>query len=72
LAEELPISRQGVVQHLTVLHAAGLVSGRREGRERRFQVRPERLNDAAAWMEGLAKQWDARLARIKALAEGNE
>jgi DNA-binding transcriptional ArsR family regulator len=69
LAGELPISRQGVVQHLAVLTDVGLVAGRRQGRERRFQVRPETLSDTAVWMTDLARRWDARLATIKSLAE---
>jgi DNA-binding transcriptional ArsR family regulator len=72
LAGELPISRQGVVQHLAVLAEVGLIEGRRQGRERRFRVRPETLNEAAKWMEELARQWDGRLATIKRLAEGEE
>lgn len=69
LAEHLPITRQAVVQHLAVLDAVGLVSGRRDGRERRFEVRAERLTETARWMDGLAAQWDSRLAAIKRIAE---
>lgn len=69
LAGELPISRQAIVQHLAVLDAVGLVSGRRDGRERRYEVRPERLVETARWMDGLAAQWDSRLAAIKHIAE---
>jgi len=69
LADGLPISRQGIVQHLTVLADVGLVAGRREGRERLFQVRSVALSDAAAWMEERAQRWDVRLAAIKELAE---
>lgn len=72
LAEDLPISRQAVVQHLAVLDAVGLVSGRRDGRERRFQVRAERLSETARWMNGLAAQWDSRLAAIKRIAEHSD
>lgn len=72
LADELPITRQAVVQHLAVLDAVGLVSGRREGRERRFEVRAERLTETARWMEGLAAQWDLRLATISQIAEARD
>jgi DNA-binding transcriptional ArsR family regulator len=72
LAEELPITRQAVVQHLAVLDAVGLVHGQRSGRERRFEVRPERLNEAARWMNLLAARWDQRLATIQRLAEAAE
>lgn len=69
LAGELTITRQAVVQHLGVLDRAGLISGWRAGRERRYEVRPSRLIETARWMDGLATQWDMRLATIKQIAE---
>lgn len=70
LARELPVSRPAVIKHLAVLDRAGLVSSRRLGREVRYVVRPERLDAMARRMADLASQWDARLATLKALAEG--
>src|SRR6185312_12297771 len=61
LAGELPVSRVAVVKHLAVLDRAGLVEGARHGREVRYRVRPERLEEAARWMAGLASRWDQRL-----------
>jgi len=52
-----------------VLDRAGLVDGRRRGREVRYTIRPERLDLAAEAMARVAAQWDRRLARIKRLAE---
>lgn len=72
LAGELPVSRQAVVKHLAVLDAAGLVTGRRAGREVRYEVRSAALDATARWMATLAADWDRRLARIKALAEAAE
>jgi DNA-binding transcriptional ArsR family regulator len=69
LAERLPISRQAIVKHLAVLDDAGLVVGRRVGREVRYAVRPEALETTARWMAALASDWDRRLAAIKRLAE---
>ncbi|HWF32445.1 MAG TPA: metalloregulator ArsR/SmtB family transcription factor [Solirubrobacteraceae bacterium] len=69
LAEGLPVTRQAVAKHLVVLDRVGLVAGQRSGREVRYAVRPERLDDAAAAMARVAAQWDRRLARIKRLAE---
>jgi DNA-binding transcriptional ArsR family regulator len=69
LAQELPITRQAVVQHLAVLDAVGLVKGQRFGRENRFVVLPERLTEIASWMNVLAAQWDHRLATIRDIAE---
>ena len=69
LAGELPVSRVAVVKHLAVLDRAGLVKGRRQGREVRYTVRTEQLDATARWMAALASQWDQRLAAIKRLAE---
>jgi predicted MarR family transcription regulator len=52
-----------------VLDRAGLVEGRRAGREVRYTVRPDQLDATARWMAGLASQWDARLTAIKRIAE---
>ena len=49
LAAELPVSRQAIVKHLAMLERAGLVSGRRQGREMRYAVRPEQLDLTARW-----------------------
>jgi len=72
LAAELPVTRQAVAKHLAVLDRAGLVEGRRQGREVRYAVRPEQLDAATRWMARLAQQWDARLAAIKRIAEAAE
>ncbi|WP_214318223.1 ArsR/SmtB family transcription factor [Nonomuraea sediminis] len=72
LAERLPVSRQAVVKHLAVLDAAGLVSGRRVGREVRYAVRPAALDATARWMATLAADWDRRLENIKRAAEAAE
>lgn len=69
LAEQLPITRQAVVKHLAVLSRAGLVAGRREGREVRYVARPQGLATTARWMAGLAAEWDSRLRDIKRIAE---
>jgi DNA-binding transcriptional ArsR family regulator len=72
LATRLPISRQAIVKHLSVLEAAGLVASSRVGREVRYSVRPEALDATARWMAALATDWDRRLAAIKRVAEGTE
>jgi DNA-binding transcriptional ArsR family regulator len=69
LAVELPITRQAVVKHLAVLDRTGLVTARRQGREVRYSVRPERLDEARRRLAEVASSWEARLATIKRLAE---
>jgi DNA-binding transcriptional ArsR family regulator len=69
LAAELPVTRQAVAKHLGVLDRAGLVDGRKEGREVIYAVRPERLDEVSRDMAAVASTWDKRLATIKRLAE---
>lgn len=69
LAEGLPVTRQAVAKHLLVLNRVGLVAGERHGRELRYAIRPERLDQASEAMARVAAQWDRRLARIKRIAE---
>jgi DNA-binding transcriptional ArsR family regulator len=69
LAAVMPVSRVAVVKHLAVLDRAGLVRGRRRGREVRYVVRPERLEATARWLATIATEWDARLSAIKRIAE---
>lgn len=69
LAEDVPVSRQAVVKHLSVLDDAALVQGRRQGREVRYAVRPERVAASARWMARLAADWERRLGAIKRMAE---
>src|ERR1022692_2158550 len=69
LADDLPISRQAVAQHLAVLDEVGLVVGHRQGRENRFVVCPQPLDEMARWMAQLSQQWDTRLRAISPIAE---
>jgi DNA-binding transcriptional ArsR family regulator len=69
LAGALPITRQGVSKHLTVLERDGFVTAHRSGREVRYAVREERLDEARAALAGIAARWDARLTAIKRMAE---
>src|SRR5215467_8345276 len=69
LAAELPFTRQAVAKHLAVLDRAGLVEGRRHGREVRYAVRAERLDQATREMARVASSWDRRLQAIKEIAE---
>jgi DNA-binding transcriptional ArsR family regulator len=72
LAQDLPVTRQAVVKHLTVLHQAGLVVARKTGREVRYSVAPAPLETTARWMSELASEWDKPLQAVKRLAESAE
>lgn len=69
LSEQLPVSRQAVAKHLGVLDRVGLVHVTPAGRERRYRVDDEQLARAAAQLASVGTAWDARLHRIKRIAE---
>ena len=64
LAGELPMTRQAVAKHLAALERAGLVTPRREGRETRYRLTPEPLDEAIAWMADVGARWDRSLERL--------
>jgi DNA-binding transcriptional ArsR family regulator len=71
LAADLPVTRQAVSKQLTALADAGLLRSTRSGRETRYEVTPEPLGDAVAWMVEVGAVWDERLGRLGgALAKG--
>jgi hypothetical protein len=63
------VSRQAIAKHIAVLDRAGLVKGTAVGRERRYDVDQEQLARAVAELASVQAAWDARLSRIKRLAE---
>ena len=69
LAQGLPLTRQAIAKHLNVLERVGLVGARRVGREVRYSVRADRLNEATRTMARMAARWDERLNDIKSIAE---
>jgi DNA-binding transcriptional ArsR family regulator len=71
IARELPVSRQAVAKHLAALDDAGLAAGRREGRETRYRLTPEPLEQAVAWIASVGAEWDERLARLEGYVKDN-
>ena len=72
LSERLPVTRQAVAKHLGVLDRVGLVHGTPEGREKRYVVDEAQLGRAVAQLSAVGATWDARLRRIKRIAEAIE
>jgi DNA-binding transcriptional ArsR family regulator len=69
LSEQLPVSRQAVAKHLAILDRTGLVHGMAAGRERRYEVDEAQLARAVAQLADVGAAWDARLRRIRRIAE---
>ena len=66
LADDLPVSRPAVSQHLKALKQAGLVSDEAVGTRRLYRVEPDGLAELRAFLDGF---WDVALANYKQQAE---
>ncbi len=66
LAEELPVTRPAVSQHLRVLKDAGLVFDRPEGTRRLYQLDPDGVGALRAYVDQF---WNQALVAFKAAAE---
>lgn len=69
LGRNLPITRQAVAKHLGVLDRAGLVQSTTAGREKLYRVDDDQLARAVEQLTLVGSTWDARLRRIKRIAE---
>ncbi len=63
LADEMPVTRPAVSQHLKALKTAGLVTERRDGTRRVYQIDPNGLGEVRAWLD---RFWDTALAAFQA------
>jgi DNA-binding transcriptional ArsR family regulator len=66
LADELPVSRPAVSQHLRVLKDAGLVTDRAEGTRRIYQVSAAGVQAIHAYLD---QMWGQAMAGFRAAAE---
>jgi DNA-binding transcriptional ArsR family regulator len=66
LAEQLPVSRPAVSQHLKVLKEARLVTVRAEGTRRLYQIDPQGVAGVRDYFE---RFWTQALAAFKSAAE---
>jgi len=69
LAQELPVSRPAVSQHLRVLKDAGLVTAEAQGTRRLYAVDTEGLEALRTWVDAF---WGRALADFKRLVEQEE
>jgi DNA-binding transcriptional ArsR family regulator len=69
LSEHLPVTRQAVAKHLGVLDRAGLVQVTPAGREMRYRIDDAQFARAVAQLASVGTAWDARLRRVKRIAE---
>jgi DNA-binding transcriptional ArsR family regulator len=64
LAKPLAMSLPGVMQHLAVLEASGLVLSEKTGRTRTCRIGPKVLTQAEQWIAERRALWARRLDRL--------
>lgn len=69
LTARFDISQPAVSQHLAALKDAGLVNGRREGRNVYYRVEPRGLQPLVDWIAHYRAFWTERIDRLERLLE---
>jgi DNA-binding transcriptional ArsR family regulator len=69
LVAKLKWPQPQVSKHLGVLREVGLVSARRDGRQRFYRVNGDRLKPIHDWVVTFARFWTHQLDQIKSRAE---
>ena len=69
MVEGLPMDQPSVSKHLRILRDVGLVSVRRDGRQRLYRIDAAQLKLVHDWAKTFERYWDSQLGSIKSLAE---
>ncbi len=64
LAAPFDMKLPSFVQHLSVLERSRLVTSKKRGRVRTYEIAPERLTVVEDWLTARRRQWEARLDRF--------
>ena len=71
LAETFEMTLSAVSQHLTVLRTAGLVTIRKQGRQRIYKLNPAPIKAVADWAQTYEQFWTGKLASLGEYLEDN-
>ncbi len=72
LVQAVGLSQPGVSKHLRVLHEAGLVRARADGKRRLYRIRAAPLRDLDAWVARYRPFWEQRLDDLEAHLDHEE
>jgi DNA-binding transcriptional ArsR family regulator len=69
LAAPFDMTLPSFVQHLSVLERSRLVTSKKRGRVRTYQIAPARLRVAESWLTEQRRLWEARFDRFDAYVQ---
>ena len=61
LARQFDVTLSAISQHMRVLREVGLVAVRRVGRERRYRLNAEPLQEVSDWVQHYERYWQGKL-----------
>jgi DNA-binding transcriptional ArsR family regulator len=71
LAEPFEMTLPAISQHLQILCEAGLVTQRRAGRQRLYQLNPQPLKQVSQWVSDYEQFWQEKLDALGEYLENN-
>jgi len=69
ITDHFPITRTAVSKHLRVLSEAGLVKERKVGRETRYRLDADPLQELKGWLAFYERFWENKLSALKRYVE---
>lgn len=72
LAQRFDMSRPSLSEHLRLLKDAGLVTERRDGRQRFYSLRADPLNELAGWLAPYERFWRDRLHDLADMLDADD
>jgi len=64
LADKFDMTRQAVSLHIKYLQECGVITVRKEGRERYCNLDAQKLTEVADWLEPFRKMWTLKLNQL--------
>lgn len=65
IASHFDMSRQAISLHIKILTECGLISIRKQGRERFCEARLDKLNEVSVWVERYRQHWERKLDSLQ-------
>lgn len=72
MTSKFQMGRTAISKHLGILQEAGLVEGRKVGRETRYHLNAAPLREIQEWVSFYERFWTTRINRLKDLVEEEE
>jgi DNA-binding transcriptional ArsR family regulator len=65
IADNFKVTRQAVSLHVKILSSCGLISIKREGRERYCEAKLDGLDEVSAWIDRYRAHWELRFDSLE-------